>query len=366
MTRDELNSSPGSVIRSAWDFIKPLLFNDRGNIGTDPDDPDESGDWDVEGKLSPDKDPDAEVKEIPTAKSETKTSEEPEETPKPSEETLKPQKGEPEPEEEEEEEEVEGEKKPSFHDDPKWKEMETRLQSLEADNANLRTQSQFYETQLNEALGQQSEEEVEQDPGKLPGRQEITQPTDKLPEGIRGPQNVDASGQALNDGSGWDTQKQMAQYIDSRASTLADKIVTEHPYFKRTNEVLIALSDIVARMGRDDFDEVVQHAYDEVFNIDPNNGKVISVKNEGLLRFFRAQPIPALAAYDHGLKKLAPQKIKEGKRKAVKETLEQIEKKPKKVTDPKASKSVEGKTELDWDTPSSQVEKILDQEGLLI
>ena len=245
--------------------------------------------------------------------------------------------------------------------------METRLQALEADNANLQTQSQFYQTQLNEALGQAEEEGV-QEPGKVPGRQETTLPpttTDKLPEGIRGPQELDANGDVLNNSRGWETQKQMAQYIDNRVNTLSEKAVTEHPYFKRTNEVLMALSDIVARIDRPDFDEVVQHAYDEVFNIDPNTKQIISTKNEGLLRFFRTQPIPALAAYEHGLKKVAPQKIKEGKRTAVKETLEQIEKKPKKVTQPKGAKATEGKAELEWETPSDQVEVVLDKAGLI-
>ena len=195
--------------------------------------------------------------------------------------------------------------------------------------------------------------EGEQEAGQ-PVRQEAL-PPGQLPEGVKKPGE-------------WDNQDEMAQYFDHRAVDAADQAIQnwasddKNPVFNRVNAVITALQDAVVRIGRDDFDEVVQTTWEEIFTLDPKTKEVISVKDKGLLKYLQAQPFPQLAAYEHGLKKQAPEKIKKGVQKATKKTLEGLEKKPKKVTQPKTAKAAEGKVDLGWDDVTDEE---LDKAGLI-
>ena len=112
-------------------------------------------------------------------------------------------------------------------------------------------------------------------------------------------------------------------------------------------------------------------AYDEalkdVFVMD-DAGKVLAIKNQATLTFWQSQAFPKLAAIQHGMAKIAPKKIKEGRDKAVKKSLEQLGVKPKGPTAPAVSGTpgVDG-VDIGWDVEpgSTEAEAYLDKKKLI-
>jgi len=137
------------------------------------------------------------------------------------------------------------------------------------------------------------------------------------------------------------------------------------PALERINQAMNHVIEKTIKPNLKDWDEVMEDVHDELFILDKSGKQVINVKNQALLDYFRAQPVPVLAMYEHGLAKKAPQKIKEGVQKANKDTIQKIQKKPKAPTQVKSGHAQPDIGDLDWDTPASQAEKILAKKKLL-
>jgi len=346
-----MRHASGSAIRDALEAIKATLFNERGEVGDEgePEDANTNEGWDVEGKESPPAaDPStAELTEKPPV------TEAPPGKPPESAETIKPEGAEEGKEDSEGEEGTEEE--PPFHEHPRWKEQQEKLSTMEVALEESQKIAEFYRAREEERVAAAAI------PGaKQPGAQGKPSPTEELPAGVKGPQNLDATGQPLSDGSGWDNQQEMAQYFDHHARQMVDN----HPYFERTHEVITALQDMVIRNMHPDFDEVTKPVYEELFVLDPQ-GNVLAEKNKAMIEFFRAQPLPQLAMYQHGIAKKAPQKIKEGVKKQTKATLAKLEAKPKAPTEPKKTTAGGDEPELDWDMDKGAAEQVLHKRGLI-
>lgn len=365
----EIKEPSESAILGIWGAIRDLyrispLGNERGEVG------DEGGsegaadgkegtageEWDLHPSESDEgtgevAQPSGEEKAVPDASKTDKTA-------KPSAETLKPE-GEEEPAkegEEEEPEEEEGEEKLPFHNHPRWKEVQTELASLRADLGITKKQAEFYQTQYNDLVGTGEEEKGKgAEAGVKPG--EASKLSDELPQGIVKPGE-------------WNDQTETAHYIDHRASMLAKPVAekaiaeTVNPILERTSKAVSALQEFVLKETRKDFNETIKGAWDEAFTMDPA-GEITGVKNQALLNYFQQQPFPLLAAYEYGVAKQAPKKIKEGVQKQTAKTIAELEKKPKGPKAPKSGSEIKETPELDWDTPDEETEKILHKRGLI-
>jgi len=226
--------------------------------------------------------------------------------------------------------------------------QEGRLREMEIKISDSEKRAGFYETQYNELLattsqaGQQTMPPGTQPPApKAPEQQDITEP------------------------EAWENQTQMAQYISHHASKAKDEAQQAvMPYVNRLNANLTALQEAVVKSVHPDFDDVVKTTWDEVFTHDPS-GKIVGVKNQGLLRYFQQQPFPQKAAYEYGLGKKAPENIKKGTQEATQKVFDDLNKKPKAPTKPRMTTTQAEKAELDWNTPRAEAEKILDRKGLI-
>lgn len=338
----EETSVPGSAIIEAWETVKRILGNQRGEAGVDGDETQEKG-WTDENAIPP-------ADEIEEPK------ETPEETP---EEEAPPEKQEEEQTEETPEEEVEKKEKGSEEEagedefSPEMQDLTDRLTTMEENNAALKKTAEFYQQQYNQMVVPPTEEaaEVTKQPGK-----EATLP-DKHPEGVSPPGE-------------WDGQIEMGAYIDSRIKQMAgDSDFNEgfkaqvEPVFQAMGQRLMTIAEHLIKSIHPDYDEVVKAALEDAFVFDPS-GNNIGPKNQALINLFNQSPFPHLTMYEHGLSKRAPEQIKEGIKKQTQTTLKKIAKKPKTAITPKKSSPKSDKPELDWNTPSDQVEVILKQQGL--
>lgn len=271
----------------------------------------------------------------------------------------KPEEGqEPEPEgevAEGEQAEGEGEQEGAEEQEP---EVSPEIAQMEARLANMEKMAQFFQTKYNELLqmtqGQQPSPQTPQE-GQQQGQPQ--------PQGL-----IDPPAQ-------WESTKQIVDYFDKRVDTRTQQQMGKMlqqgfqqmvvPALQKINEAMNAVIERTIKPNMPDWDDVMSSVHEDLFVLDKTGKQVISVKNQGLLDYFRAQPVPILAMYEHGLAKKAPQKIKEGVQKANKNTIQQIQKKPKPPTQIKGGRAEPGIGDLGWDTKPKDAEKILAKKGLL-
>ena len=271
----------------------------------------------------------------------------------------KPEEGqEPEPEGEAEPEGTpEGEEEPEGEPEGE-PEVAPEVAQLQAQLANMQRMADFFQTKYNEMVqmnqGQQPSPQTPEQQGQ-PG-----QPT---PQGLMDPP------------AQWESTKQVVDFFDKRTDVRTQQKMGEMlqkgfqqmvvPALERINQAMNHVIEKTIKPNLKDWDEVMEDVHDELFILDKSGKQVINVKNQALLDYFRAQPVPVLAMYEHGLAKKAPQKIKEGVQKANKDTIQKIQKKPKAPTQVKSGHAQPDIGDLDWDTPASQAEKILAKKKLL-
>lgn len=313
--------------------------------------------WNADGSLPPDLDPDREVSSdsqnaFPGTESEES----------PSAETLKTEEETSEEFEEEGEAEMEEEggeeKEPPFHTHPRWQEMVQQQKETQSQLAELQAQLQqandmanFYATQYNEAVGL-GQVKPQQEGQPQPGQQEAAKP--ELPIQALEPEK-------------WSTQTDFANYTKAQVNELRGLV---EPSLQRMSQQLGAVMEWVIKANKPDYDEVVKKTHEDIFNLDPS-GRATGLKNQALFNYFNAHPFPHLAMYEHGLRKTAPDRIKQGVQQNTKKTLQQLGKKPKGPTKPGTTT---GKTDRQsfWTSkdkwsplPGKLEEKELDDAGLL-
>ena len=241
----------------------------------------------------------------------------------------------------------------------KEQELTDEVAQLRAEIENTNQMATFYQQQYNDVIGTQppgTQKGVTEQGQVTPG-QTTPQTPQGLPEGVLPPDQ-------------WENQNQMAGYMDHRATETAQTATTQMmeeqitPVFKRAGAEIAAMQDSLVKFVHSDYDKVVEPLLQDLFTMAPD-GKVIGVKNQALLNYFREQPFPQMAMYKHGLAKQAPQKIKEGRQTAIKETVKNIMGKPKAPTQPITTSVPKDAPGLDWDSSPDQAEEYLDKEGLL-
>ena len=399
MAREEMkNSLLGSAASHTWEAFVKMMKDQTGevNLGDGEPKPDANNDpgWDVEGKdpAGLDADPSPAPKEPP----EPKEGDQP-----PAAEPLKTEPG-------QEPDKGEGDKQLPFHDHPRWQEVMTELKTLkegqvtlEADKVNLNNQLQFYAEQYNQVVGQNKGESGQPSATPIPGvnagtpqaglpgspqPQPVAQPegSGQLPTNIIGPATQqDAEGNPIG---GWENQQQIAQYMDYHANEIADSRMetayTEKiaPVFDRFNQAITSMQDMLLNHnfpketdanGVPNPNSGWQPAYDEALKdvfVTDDAGKVLAIKNQATLNYWQSQPFPKLAAVEHGMRKLAPQAIKEGKAKAIKGTLKNLGTKPKGPTTPSTSGvSPQDDVDIGWDAApgGKESEAYLEKKGLI-
>ena len=321
--------------------------------------------WNADGSLPPDMDPDGEVssdsqKPIPgiqpasSTSAETLTTEQQE--PEESGEEGEPAQETSEPEETAEEAQAEDDQ-PPFHTHPRWQEMvqqarekDTRLAELEAKMQQLEDQANFYATQYNEAVGLNQVKGTEKQDS-----QQQTPPATTTPQS-----------QVLTPEK-WESQTHIADWTKSQIEESYKSTV--EPNMQRLAQQLGALMEFAIKSKHEDYDDVVKSAYEDVFNLDPM-GKATGLKNQALFNYFQAHPFPHLAMYEHGLRKSAGTRIKQGVQQATKQTLKKLTTKPKGPTKPAAASSAADKKSY-WDSseweaqPGKRTDKELQEAGLL-
>jgi hypothetical protein len=193
-----------------------------------------------------------------------------------------------------------------------------------------------------------------------------------MPQGIKGPEKIirDGAGNELKREGGWNDQQEMAQYFDFRAGDIAVDLMekaygeTLLPMFNNLDKALKSLQERVLKIQHPDYDEVSKAVWSEIFTVGPK-GEILGVKDPATLAFIQSQPFPFLAAYEHGVKKRAPQKIKEAVTKNTTQVIKDLTTKPKGPTKVGSSGVNPPAAELDWDTPAAQAEQILFKTGII-
>lgn len=399
MAREEKKYSLlGSAVSHTWETFVKMMKDQTGevNLGDEEPKPDANNDpeWDVEGKDA--------------AGLDAEPSPAPEKTPEPKEgdrpspaEALKTEPG-------QEPAKGEGDEKLPFNDHPRWQEKlekerqsEATIAELQGNMENLNQQLQFYAEQYNQVVGQDNNVPGQTPATPIPGvnagtpqagqpgspqPQPIVQPEvpGQLPPDVIGPATKqDAEGNPIG---GWEDQQQIAQYMDHRANEVAsqgmERAYTERiaPVFDRFNQAITSMQDMLLTLhyptekddaGKPDPNSGWEPAYNEalkdVFAMD-DAGKVLAVKNQATLNYWQSQPFPKFAAIQHGMRKLAPQAIKEGKAKAIKETLKDLGTKPKGPTTPGSSGvSPQDEVDIGWDAVpgGKESEAYLEKKGLI-
>lgn len=227
-------------------------------------------------------------------------------------------------------------------------ELNQRIAQLEADKQQAEQMAQFYSQFYQQ--GQQQDAIPGQPPGQQPGQQAQNQP----------PSDV------INPGD-WEDQEQTASWVNHQIQNQAQQLYQAHviPALQQLSTAIQGLQMATAKGGKEDWDDVYSEAIKEIFTMAPD-GNVIGVKNQALLSYFRSQANPFEAMYQYGLTKKTPDKIKQQVQANTKKAIESIGKKPKGPTTPKGGgKDGKPDTELDWDTPPDQAEKVLAKKGLI-
>jgi len=315
----------------------------------------QDGVWNADGSLPADLDPDGETSSGSQENAFPGTQEE-ESTPT---EALKPEQesdqdfqdeGETEMQEQGEEET----KEPPFHTHPRWQEMVQRQKETQSQLAELQAQLQqaqdmasFYATQYNDAVGL----------GQLKKQEETGRPPG---------QEAQESVQAL-DPEKWSTQTDFANYAKAQVRGL-EQSVTQN--MTRLAEQLGGLMEYVIKNAKPDYDEAMKATYEDLFHMDPD-GKATARKNEALFNYFNAHVFPHLAMYEHGQRKLAPNRIKQGVQTATKKALQQLGKKPTGPTKPGTGTGKLERAKSIWNTqdawkpqPDKRIQKELRDAGL--
>jgi len=392
MAREEkISRLLGSAASHTWEAFVKMMKDQRGevNLGDGDLQPDANSDseWDVEGNDAAglDGDPSPPPQEPPK----------PEDgEPPPAAEPLKTEDG---------QEPAKGkgdvDKLPPFHEHPDWqkklereRENEATIAELRGNMENLNNQLQFYAEQYNQVAGLKEGGTGPAPTAPIPGvtpqpgqaRSPQPQVPSQLPTDIIGPATkYDANGDPIG---GWADQQQIAQYMDHRANEIArtgmETAYTEKiaPVFDRFNQAITSMQDMLLNLNfpteRDKdgkavpnsgWDPAYKEALKDVFVMD-DAGKVLAVKNQATLNYWQSQPFPKLAAIEHGMRKLAPTKIKEGQSRALKDTLKGLGTKPKGPTVPVASGgSPKDEVDIGWETPagSKESEAYLNEKGLI-
>jgi len=232
-------------------------------------------------------------------------------------------------------------------------ERDSEIASLKAQVEKLTEISNFYMNQANKQIKpdgqiQTPEKPQQRIPPQKPG---------ELPEGVLPPVKWDRANPDV-------FFNQMTGYLDHRFNDNVQNVTKQFdPVFRTFSQTIGALRQEVAKLIHSDFDKVIENTLEEVFIRDPQTKKITDIKNPALLEFFKQSPFPELAMYKHGLK--TPAKIKEGVTKQVKKIVEKIGTKPKGPTKPKGASAAKTSVDLDWETPASQRDAILEKKGLI-
>jgi len=232
---------------------------------------------------------------------------------------------------------------------PEVEQLNQRIAQMEADLKQQTEMAQFYGQFYQDHLQAQQQPGQQQQPQLGPGQVADGQP----PEGV------------INPGD-WDSQEHTANWVNHTVQTRLEQGYqqTVLPVLQKITTALQGLQLHSAKAGKDDWDDVYGETMNEIFTMGPD-GKVLGVKNQALLTYFQSQGNPFESMYEYGLTKKTPEKIKKQVQDQTKKTVEKLSNRPKGPKQPKAGETPKDSPDLDWDTPSSEAEKILDKRGLI-
>lgn len=255
------------------------------------------------------------------------------------------------------------------------------IESLQAEVNRISTLANFFQTKYNEMMsirvpGAAAPGAAAADNKAAAGATEggfvpkVLDPA-QMPQGIKGPprQVRDNDGNVREEG-GWDNQQEMSQYFDYRAGDIAADLMEEAhsktymPMFKNMERTIMTLQEHIMKIQHPDYDEVSKEVWGNIFTTDPQ-GKILGIKDPATLEFIRSQPFPQLAAYELGIQKRAPQKIKEAVKDNTKKVIKELTTKPKGPTKVEASGPAPEEGDLDWNTPADEAEKFLFKKGII-
>lgn len=295
--------------------------------------------------------------------------------------------------------EPQGDENLPFHNHPRWQEMvrrdqerTQRLEQIEADLELANERAQWYEQQLNQALAfsqpaqgnvpnngnfqqQAPQQQPQQQPQQIaPQNQQFFQQfrPGELPADVIGPSQVRRDG----GDPGWRDQEETARFIEHRVSegvqhaTQAMEQAYQNqirPVFNRVEQAIDAVTDMLLENFFPDYQDAIKAAYEDAFLLD-QNGNVIQPKNLGLVQYWTSQPLPKIAAYRHGARKLAPSQIKKGTKQATTRVLKQITSQPRGPIEPSQQVPAQGDQgfPLTWDNyGSQQSEHYLHRHGMV-
>lgn len=264
---------------------------------------------------------------------------------------------------------------------PTVEELQNTINELQGNADNLQQTADFYMTQYNDAYGtgqpEQSGQAVTQQTGAAPQAGAQTTEASKLepgalPEGVKAPE-------------AWDNQTDEGNYIDHRANDAAGKIVDavyqEHirPSLEYVNKAVPEVQNMVAKLEFliskmpdsqkhiDEFDTLIKSEMDDLFQHDPD-GKVIGVKNQALLGFYKTQANPRKAMLDNAIKRKAPKTIADTVKKTTEATLKKVTKQERGATmigGAAATKTVDADAAPPQDASPAEVEAWLLKRGLV-
>jgi hypothetical protein len=225
--------------------------------------------------------------------------------------------------------------------------LNERIAQMEADLKQANDMAQFYGQFYQDQIQAQQQPGQQQQLG--PGQVAAGQP----------PENI------INPGE-WDSQEHTADWVNHTVQNQLQQGYQQmiHPVLQKITTALQDLQMVSAKTGKEDWDDVYGETMGEIFTMGPD-GKVLGVKNPALLNYFQSQGNPFEAMYQYGLTKKTPEKIKQQVRDHTQKTVEKLSKRPKGPVQPKGGETPKGTPALDWDTPASEAEQILDKKGLI-
>ena len=320
--------------RSIWAIMKSTLTNQRGEVGVE-DSSDDGGDWNAEGELAEGdqiKEPADQVKALPIT--EPKAKAEPQEE-----------------EQEESEPEVEAEAEEEVEEEEEETGDNQEVAAMRAELESLKQMNTFWQSKYNEVTSRQTQP-----------AQKAAQAQQATPEEFEEPPES------------WESTNDVVSFFDKRSNVKTQQAMEQgfkqyvQPMFEKFNTAMVEVINRTIKPSLKDYDSIIKDVNDKhLFVMDPTGEKAVAIRNQSLLDYFMAQPVPQLAMYDWGLSQKAPQKIKEGTQKAQKDLISKLKKKPKapKQIQNASQQPEQGGDELDWDTPDTQVEKILSKKRLI-
>ena len=320
------------------------LGNMRGEVGEGDDGESDTG-WDIEGD-----DPTAEE-----ATPETDTST-PEAEEAPPADTEEPTPKDDEQQAEKEAPETETAVTPEMQAmQEQFDDLQANFNALQTKSENLQNVANFYQGKLNDVTKTKDVPVANTDPN--------ASQNPNLPQEVVPPEKWDFEDADV-------FRQQMGGYIDHQTTIQNQNMQSAYektivPMFERTGQALNMVVDQVFKGQNEDWDEVIGNVQKEIFMFDAEGKEVIGVKNQSVLDYFRAQPIPKLAMYNWGVGQKAPTKIKEGVKANTRKVIEKIAAKPKGPTKPGASERTDRVPDLGWDDPKDVAEQKLHKSGLI-